>query len=438
VDSAVPHQRRAAGEEAADNGASGRHVGGHVGLVVGPAMLAMLAMILAACSASTPQTSSSHHSSIPPRTTARVAVVTRTKLSPPGSRCSRDKIELGVGTEIPAAYLATLQFIDDSAGVGVTASGISCIEAHGDQTTEAFPVWLVTSTDAGHIWRTTGSLLPRALDTGFVSAMAFSSTARGWLEADGHLGFTSDAGLRWRVVDVGQVTALDASGGTVDALVNQSSIHGARVIRLSTSGAVERATPFLPPSSFRNALVQTLAVSPQSGAIVVAVPDTPHDRLFVIGDGLTRWVARGAPCEGELGPGEVIAVAGVLAAECNLGTSMNANAKAFVVSDDAGRTWHQRSIWPNLNAPNPSGLPRADFFSFAALSPTTFFMATTLGVGVSRDAGAHWQPIDLSTSIPGNSSFGAELFFSDARHGWLLLEGEGLFATVDGVLWTAG
>ena len=147
------------------------------------------------------------------------------------------RIELGVGAVVPAPYLAAIQFLTSGTGVGVgvSASRVMCVVDNGGDSTEPFPVWEVVSSDGGRVWRTTGTLLPRALATGFTDAeLAFSSTSSGWLEAGGTLGYTDDKGLQWRIVDLGAiVTALEPDGHTDVALVSHELHPWAEVWLLS-------------------------------------------------------------------------------------------------------------------------------------------------------------------------------------------------------------
>jgi hypothetical protein len=120
-------------------------------------------------------------------------VVIRTTPPLPGSRCGNNKVVLRPGTTVPGVYLAALEVLSRTTAIGVTQSEIYCSTGPGGGGFEAFPAWLVVSTDGGRVWRTMGSQLPRALNTGARGAtLSFSSSARGWLATNSNLAFTSD------------------------------------------------------------------------------------------------------------------------------------------------------------------------------------------------------------------------------------------------------
>ena len=342
---------------------------------------------------------------------------------------------------MPAPYLAAIEFLSSDTGVGLTASMIDCSIGQAGSEDEAFPVWQVVSTDGGRVWKAVGSALPKPLLPSFTNTdMAFSSPSRGWVEAGGALAYTKDGGRHWKLVRLGgTVTALQADGQTVAALVDKAAVHGwAAVWRLSPEGDVRWATSRIQASGF-GTVVDELAVLPHTGELVVVVSRVGSGHIMAAEGAGSRWSRLGELCP-DWGIDAVIATAGdSLAAVCGIGVGMNKEPKIFAVSLDGGRSWQTRSAWRTGLAPNPSGLPISDFFSVAASPDGDLYMATTMEAAASRDGGHNWVPIEIAGPgkvLPANSSAGGQFSFVSQTHGWLLWQSEALLQTVDGVHWT--
>ncbi|MFZ2056275.1 MAG: hypothetical protein WAV54_02550 [Acidimicrobiales bacterium] len=360
----------------------------------------------------------------------------------PGSRCSNARIEVDPGTVVPAPYLAAIQFLSSDTGVGLTASMIDCLVGPRIHSSEAFPVWQVVSTDGGQVWRAVGSALPKPLVPSFTNTdMAFSSTSRGWVEAGGALAYTDDGGHHWKLVRLGgTVTALQADGQTVAALVTQQPQVGARVWLLSPAGGIRGHTSLTQASEI-NTLDQ-LAVIPKTGELVVAVASSGGSYLVGTAGAGSVWTRLGEPCP-RWGIEATVAIGGDdLAAVCSNVRAMNEEPKIFAISLDGGRSWQVRSAWRNFDASDPSGLPSNDLFSLASSPGGDLYMATTGevsgGASVSRDGGSSWASLDVTVpqDVLDNGSAGAQFSFVSQSHGWLLLQSEALLRTVDGIHWT--
>ncbi len=345
------------------------------------------------------------------------------------------------GTTVPGVYLASLQVLSRTTVIGVTQSEIYCSSGTGVGDFEAFPAWLVVSTDGGRVWRTTGSQLPRALNS--AGMLAFSSSARGWLAAGGTLAFTGNQGRSWQVVKLGgAVESLVSDGRFVAALDVSSPANTAQAWRLSATGTHREPEPVLrPPPRSQWSL---MAVLPRSGDIVVSFqPFQGSAPLYAIGTSQAQWRTTTMPSCLHGAPNSLVATADdTLATTCEVGgIGMFHGPKAFFLSANGGRTWQRRSEALIPGGPDPSGIPTLDMTAnLAAASPTTFYMATVNQVCVSDDAGRTWKGITLSDVAsrdfaPGGTE-GAIFSFLDPKHGWLLIPHESLLRTTDGRIWT--
>ena len=363
-------------------------------------------------------------------------VVIRTTPPRPGSRCGNYKVVLRPGTTVPGVYLAALEVLSRTTAIGVTQSEIYCSTGPGGGGFEAFPAWLVVSTDGGRVWRTTGSQLPRALNT--VGTLAFSSSDRGWLDASSNLAFTANGGRSWQVVRLdGAVESLASDGRYLAALAVNSLGNTARVWRLSATSTHREPEPVLhPPPRSQWSL---MAVLPRSGDIVVYFqPFQGSAPLYVIDMSQSQWRTTTMP---SCLHGEFDSLVGTsedtLATICSLGdVGMRHEPKAFFLSVNGGRTWQRRSAALNPGGPDPSGIPPFVLMTLAASSPTTYYMATIDEVSVSSDAGRTWTQLAIGNAAAGGAP-GATFSFVDPEHGWLLIPGAALLRTTDGRLWTA-
>ena len=335
-------------------------------------------------------------STIPPSTTVAI----RTTPPRPGARCSNSRVVLRPGIAVPGVYLASLQALSRTTTIGVTASEIYCSGGSGVGDVEPFPAWLVVSSDGGRTWRTMGSQLPRALSNG--TTLAFSSRARGWLDASGTLGFTADQGRSWEIVELGgTVESLASEAGNVVALAVRSSGSTARVWRLSATGTQREPEPVLrPPPRSQGSLLAVL----RSGEVFVYLqPFQPSATtpLHEISTRQPQWrTMKMPPCVHGLFTSLVATAGDTLATTCGLeDVGMMHEPKAFFLSVSGGRTWQRRSAALIPGSPDASGIPTLVMMAPAASSPTTYYMATSNEVSVSRNAGRTWTQLAIANGL---------------------------------------
>jgi hypothetical protein len=280
------------------------------------------------------------------------------------------------GTTVPGVYLAALEVLSRTTAIGVTQSEINCFIGPGGAGSEAFPAWLVVSTDGGRVWRTTGSQLPRALNT--AGTLAFSSSDSGWLDASGNLAFTADGGHSWQMVKLGgAVESLVSDGRYLAALAVNSLGDTARVWRLSATSTHREPEPVLhAPTRSQWSL---MAVLPRSGNIVVYFqPFQGSAPLYTIDMSQSQWRTTTMPSclHGEFD--SLVGTSGdTLATTCGLAGGSMHEPKAFFLSVNGGRTWQRRSAARNPGGPDPSGIPTLVLMTLAASSSTTYYMATS-------------------------------------------------------------
>lgn len=332
-------------------------------------------------------------------------------------------------------------------GVGVTASKITCTIGAGGVSTEDLTPWLVVSADGGRTWRVAGAQLPRWLSPGFSEArLAFSTEGTGWLAASGALAYTSDGGRRWHQVNLdGQIAELVSGGSYVAVLVAR---HDSAPLawRLAPGSARHWPLPPVPgPLTLPAAslAIQSLAVMAPSGQLVLDVPGTSIDRLIAIGPADRGWVSRTEPCHQAQLPDDplsgfqalVAAPGGDLGAVCGHGVGMMHATQSFLVSRDGGRTWRLRSAAVAFQ-PDPSGMPFGGPTGVACPARSVCYLATAAEVKTSTNGGVRWRSVG-PPAVPGNSAFGAVFSFLGWQNGWLLLPGEALLRTTNGMRWVA-
>jgi len=97
----------------------------------------------------------------------------------------------------------------------------------------------------------------------------------------------------------------------------------------------------------------------------------------------------------------LVATAGdTLATTCGLeDVGMMHEPKAFFLSVSGGRTWQRRSAALIPGSPDASGIPTLVMMAPAASSPTTYYMATSNEVSVSRNAGRTWTQLAIANGL---------------------------------------
>jgi hypothetical protein len=397
--------------------------------------LGALLAVVALTSCSTP---SGRAGSRPARWSPSRAVLVRTTPPAMNSRCSAIRFELHDGIRVPAPYLAAIDFVSPSTGIGITSSSIPCSLGPGGGSTEPFPVVLVVSTDGGISWRTVGSPLPESRAEAASTVLVFASRTTGFVELGGHLDHTSDGGRHWHRLRLGgAVVGLEPSRLGVVALVVDSSRRAAAAVLLSDKAAsVLRMTSSVRGSWNRATSSKEMAVL-SGGDILLAVPGKRSWSLFRSLGFFGRWRPVANPCPGW--PIDSIVPDGThgVVAACNRGIGMFKSLKLIALSSDGGASWKTVAALRHLGT-DVSGLPVTDLLSLAVSPRGRLYMAASVELAMSSDDGHHWAPLMVArhlAGLPGNGSLAADFSFVGRSGGWLLLPGEALLRTVNGRYW---
>lgn len=349
---------------------------------------------------------------------------------------NQNPVTIQGGALIATSDLRGVDFFTRTEGVGVTFPLLACSSSG----VASYPAWLVVSKDAGQTWRVVGGELPRWLGPG-ASTPVFTSLQRGWLDAGGQLAFTVNGARTWEKVKLNRDASgsnaiqLVASGHDVAAMVGDGLSGVLQVWRLSPTGTQAVAEPALGTPVRLQA--QSLEIVPGTGQLVVVQAYAPVGsatvtaRIFLIAPDEARWQAIPPPRCGLGGLAVVVPAGGqTLAAVCGEPLGMMHESKAFYLSGNDGRTWHEQS---QMNAwkSGPSAMPFSDLIGLATSSPSTYYMATSSALGVSYNGGRTWTQIYWG----GGGLSEMTTSFVDGRHGWILLPHAALLRTSDGKHW---
>ena len=284
--------------------------------------------------------------------------------------------------------------------------------------------------DGGQRWTAVPAPpVPAALETSgeTPAGVRFANGDDGWITAGGKLWATHDGGAHWNQQALGSVYALEASGGSVHAVVSQSGGDGFHFIV---------ATSPVHTDAWRSSAIKLeagagpvprpqLVLHGTAGWLVVV------NRTVVGGARLQqgRWIAWKPPCDGAGTPAELAAsTATDLVAFCADGmwNDRPPGMRVFV-STDAGTSFR----------PAPSSLPVRSVSPVAAATPSLWV------VGAVDTAADHTKALLLRTADGGRTwktvrqageANWLELGFTSPQQGVAIGHGHGdkLLMTFDG------
>lgn len=362
----------------------------------------------------------------------------------PTSSCAKSAVHLVPGVSVPASDLVAIDFLNTVEGVALTASQISCRPAKpGAPGSRPFPSRLVDTANGGRTWTVEGGAAPPGAQLGAAlvwvpRALVFVSPKIGWSELDSQLALTTDGGNTWHRVDLGQepVVALQDAGGEFFAVTSghwqlwRADPSSLRWAPLSTipvaSGAVRFYSTIVLGPARADAVVATSKYG-DAAPQLSQTSDGGKSWQVIIDPCLSRWVTLMALTE---------APNGVIAVSCVGGAAAGSANHGFYVSTDRGRTWSRRAATTDLAHPGNSGLPLTDSYEVLATPGSgRYFLENAYSLSVSSDGGRHWSLVrGIGDQFGGAGGF-VPLDFVDPDHGWGLVSGQGIIATVDGLNW---
>jgi hypothetical protein len=360
-----------------------------------------------------------------------------------GAAGCRKPASLPAGAPVQAWRLGAVRFVSPDKGLALTAPWVNCeVPLGGGRGTQVYsqaqPVRLATTSDAGRHWVTSGTELPTASQPAALEQVAAVNEARTWVvSVTGQLLVTDNAGATWaRQPLPTPVVAAASAGGWLWALscpAVTGNVCRPDVERMKLPGGTWTATR---PGTSTSLLDPQLNVLSATAAVVV-LPGA-HPALASTADGGSRWTVRAAPA----GPGNMCAGGGVsplfTAAGprdwwllCNGGAAAGSSTKALMHSADAGQTWTVAASILSLSAPVRQGsLARQDAAAIAAGSARVLWLATPNTLTESTDGGMTWA----QTAFNSQGTFGQFDVLSSTR-AWLLAPNAGLWRTTNGTTW---
>ena len=301
------------------------------------------------------------------------------------------------------------------------------------------------SSDGGRRWVTRGQALPAGGPDAGREQVVAASPRRVWgLTGGGHVLETRDGGATWTPQPL-PVPVLDIAGvgGTLWALAcpRQTPSWCRPVVeRLASPRAAWQRVPVPPLRAGSYRLLD--AVSARAAVFLVSQNGSARAELASTSDAGRRWAVRPAPRGPRVtrGRGHVCDIyAGITNAGpaqwwlmCNGSGAGGSSPKAFMATQDAGRSWRTIAVVPSILAtPRPGSLPWQEVLAIVAGSASRLWLATANGMAQSTDGGVTWSPIRAVNPQGSQSSFDV---FSPHR-AWVLAPGAGLWGTGNGTRW---
>ncbi len=368
-------------------------------------------------------------------------------LGPPP--CAKHPTILRVGSRVPSEYLASIDFLSPSVGIGVTLSTVICAQHRsrlgGIQTSpEPYPGRLAVTRNAGTTWTVEGSQLPKVVRTslGRASSVAFTTITSGWVAGNGMLAGTSDGGRQWTLSQLGSpVAGLGVSGNETLALTSPRAggTSGSwRLWHTSGTGTSWQPGSVLPIPAVDAFTAFALGPAPGWAAVAVthAITSGRLSTLVVTSDAGSTWTTRESPCASNpwFGMAAIaIRAPGAMVSVCEGSGAAGSTPKGIYVSQNAGATWFPRALLPALGTRDPTGLPPQDFASLGVSPTGELWIATTNELSGSRDGGYSWSAVP-GVNLGGNA---AVFSFTGPLDGWMLAPGAGLWRTTNERTWVA-
>jgi len=350
-------------------------------------------------------------------------------------------------TPVATSDLEVIDFLDRSTGVALTDSAFA---------SSSPPMRLAVTSDGGEHWWTEGIAIPEHFwgGSGSDATLAFVSSRVGFVDNGTALIGTTDGGLHWTAVRLGdQVVGISLVGSNLWAAVIGCPISAA--VTPHCPVAVDSAA--ISPHGTRAWRVHRLSIEAIPGAQPVLArpsesvglltgllwPDDNKNLVLVTQDGGSTWQTAGAPCAaGEwVGAGQITAVVSTPGRSswwllCIGGGGAGTITKGIEWSGDFGRTWSQIAAFASISPyRNRGNLPAGDAGPLVATSRSRLWLATANYLSSSSDGGRTWRtPAGLDLRGGGEL---ARFSFIDSSHGWLVVPGVGLWRTVNGSYWTA-
>lgn len=376
----------------------------------------------------------------------------------PASSACAAPARLTAGMTVASWRLGAVHFVTPGTGVAVTAPQIPCSTPDGVLVTQAQPVMLAVSTDAGRRWVTAGSALPpggQATVTGvtgyaLTGQVAALSTRNVWvLTSTGRLFATGNGGRTWTPQPLpGPVTALAQAGRELTALSCPPTGQGncrPLLHRMRLPAGRWRAEP-LPPLTATTP-PQLSTASTRAAVLLVTPSLTGPAELVSTTDGGARWTTRPVP-PGPPRPADAVPGGRTICAQpstpllatasardwwllCSAGIGMLKAYQVVLRTQDGGRTWQVIAQSLNLSeAAAPGALPIGSVLGFAAFSPSLLWITGNNYAAYSPNAGRTWT--SAPDAVNPDSAPGLFDILSPAD-AWLLAPGTGLWHTTDGI-----
>ena len=289
---------------------------------------------------------------------------------------------------------------------------------------------LAETLDTGRTWSSINSSGLSALDLTAAWHLRFANASDGWLSGPELLA-THDGGHTWRPIPI---RLADGSGGSIaslEAVDGRAFAVAESPTAIAVLGAAYRSDHWTPIAGIPQSSGGSYQISIAASTIWISSFTNTAQLIYRSFDGVT-WAHVAAPCSGQSPP--VIAAASRMAvmAVCGGGFAAGSQEKSAYLSTNAGVTFRRIA--------DP---PFAGDLTGAAASPSVLAVVAAsgaTGVDMSRDGGRTWS----STLSFGDGGIGiAEIGFTTASQG-IAIHGRpdypdtmGLFITRDaGAHWT--
>jgi hypothetical protein len=390
------------------------------------AALASLAVLVAACTGTSPPSHATGRSSATPTTTAPP---TTTTTQPPGAPTTQ--------VAPPGPLVEDLTWVSDTHGWALVGQGTCGQTACAD---------VLTTTDGGSVWNQIGSIAATLSDcvgcgTPGVSHIRFANDLDGYAFGP-DLFVTTDGGITWSQEDGPYVAALEPAGGTIMRVAyNGTGCPGPCDLTIQTAPAGADVWRSL-TTPFQGDAVQLVRQGLDDA--YVAVFENPaggagsaHATLMISDDDGATWSTRADPCV-DVGGDEYDTAALAAAPGPALAVLCQDRFQQLnvyvAVSLDGGAQFVQRPLIPAVSGSEELAMTSASSI-FVAFSSSPGTGTTQYILLSSADGGGSWQQAASDTEEsagnppPPDSTF---LGFESSLVGRWVVGGDILWQTADG------